>query len=129
MKNLVVMDIEKEEIDDKNFMFFAMTHYRDKHSNSYEDFQEDLTRFKHLKKLLNRYQKTNVLKERLILNHIIIIYNCFETKAATQMLLYQVDPSQWYILKPFLLFLKYIREDDLIHVTLDENVVERLRKI
>jgi hypothetical protein len=92
------------ELTKENWMLFAIKNYENPHSVTYEDFEEDLNKFKYIKRLLKRYELTGELKTHLILNHIIILYNVFDD-AATPLLFFKVEAIYWPILKAFLLFL------------------------
>lgn len=74
------------------------------------EFESDLKRTKYLKKLFRRYKATGDLKERLILNHIILLYNVFGIEPATRILFYKIDERDYDILKTFLLYLNYMPE-------------------
>ena len=78
---------------------------------------------------MNRYIENDKLSERLILNHLIVIFNVFGAEAALNMLQVKLDKEQWSTIKPFLVFLKYIRNDQLTGIEMDQKVVEVLRKI
>jgi hypothetical protein len=95
-----------EKVDETNFLLFAAKHYDNPSCFDTLEFYEDLNRFKYLKRLFSRYDETNELKERLILNHIIIIYNLFGVEAATKMLFFKLKGYHHY-LKPVLVFLNY----------------------
>ena len=73
---------------------------------SIEDYHNDMKRFKYIKRLLNQYSHSNELKMRLLLNHIIMVYNFFDNQAATRILFFKIDLNYWSILKPILIFLK-----------------------
>ena len=88
-----------------------------------------MKRFKYIKRLVNRYLENNILSERLILNHLIILFNVFDIEPALNMLEIKLDDRQWTVVKPFLVFLKYIKNDQLVGIQMDEKVVEALRKI
>ena len=92
------------ELNDDNFLVFAIKNYQSTGSVGLTDIQEDLKRFKYLKRLFNRYHKTGQISEQLILNHLIILYNVFG-KAATDMLFYKLEQEYWSDLKTFLVFL------------------------
>jgi hypothetical protein len=79
--------------------------------------------------LVNRYLDHDELGERLILNHLIVIFNSFGIEAGLNMLELKLDEKHWPIIKPFLIFLKYIRNDQYTGIAMDTEVVERLRKI
>jgi hypothetical protein len=72
------------------------------------EFEEDLKRIKYVKRLIRRYRITGELKERLILNHIIVLANVFGTEAAVRMLFFKFDEEDYDILKTFLVFLNYM---------------------
>jgi hypothetical protein len=111
-----------------------MHHYDNPQCHSLEEFEEDLKKFVYLKKLLSRYKKDNELRERLILNHIIVLYNVFGD-AATNMMFYKIDESCWDTLITFLVYLERMPEElaeysiKLSDYMLDERVISSLRKI
>jgi hypothetical protein len=92
------------ELTPDNWLFFAIQHYNNPSSVTYSDFEEDLKRFKYIKRLLKRYETTGELKTHLILNHIIVLYNVFDD-AATPLLFYKVEATYWSQIKAFMLFL------------------------
>lgn len=110
-------------------MLFAAKNYNNTQCMTQDEFEEDLQRFKYIKRLFNRYETTGELSERLILNHLIVLYNVFGIKAANHMMFYKIDEKSWPILKSFLVYLNYLPEDQHVEVPLDLNVVEALRKI
>ena len=97
-------------LNDDNIVIFAMKNYQNPSCKNIEEFQEDFNRIKYVKRLFNRYEKDGVLRERLILNHIITIYNVFGLEAATRMLFNRLDDKQYSLLKTFLTFLNYCPE-------------------
>lgn len=123
-----------EKLNENNFLLFAMNHYDNPQCHSLEEFDEDLKKFLYLKKLITRYKKDNDLKERLILNHIIVLYNVFGVNA-TRMLFYKVDKDNWDVLVTFLIYLGYMPETVpeynliLSDIKLDEKVIAVLRKL
>ena len=118
-----------EELNNKNFLLFAAKNYQNSQCMTQEEFEEDLQRFKYLKRLLNRYEVTGELSERLILNHLVVLYNVFGIKAANHMMFYKIEEKNWPILKTFLVYLNYLPEEQYVEVPLDEKIVEALRKI
>ena len=92
------------ELDHENWLFFAIKHYNNPLSVTYQDFEEDLKRFKYIKRLLKRYETTGELKTHLILNHVIVLYNVFG-EAATPLLFYKTEATYWRQIKAFMLFL------------------------
>jgi len=97
--------------------------------SDFVEFEDDLKRFKYIKRLLRRYYDTGVLKERLLLNHLIVLNNVFSMEAATTLLLYKIQPTYWPALKSFLIFLNSISDKDLTDIEHDEDVLEILGKI
>ncbi len=95
------------DLNDDNFLMFAMKAY-DSPNCIMSEFEEDLKRIKYVKRLIKRYKTTGELKERLILNHLIILSNVFGTKNSVRMLFYKIDGEDYDILKTFLLFLDYM---------------------
>ena len=118
-----------EILTEQNMLLYAAKHYYNPRFSDIEEFNEDLKRFKYIKRLVNRYIENGVLSERLILNHLIILFNVFDIEPALNMLEIKLDDKQWTVVKPFLVFLKYIKNDQLIGIEMDEKVVEALRKI
>lgn len=115
-------------LSEDNFLLYAMRYYSNNQCTSIKEFEEDLKRFLHLQKLLNRYKRDGVLKERLILNHIIVIYNLFGN-AATNMLFFKTNREDWSALTTFLIYLNRIPEDKMSLVPLDQIIIDVLRKI
>jgi hypothetical protein len=123
-----------EKLNESNFLLEAMHNYDNPQCHSLEEFEEDTKRFLYLKKLLSRYKNNGELRERLILNHIIVLYNIFGDNA-TRMLFFKIDKDCWDVLITFLVYLNRMPETLLEYgiilseITLDENVIATLRKI
>ena len=127
-----------EYLTDKNFLLFCAHHYDNAQYASTEDFIEDLNRIKYIKKLVTRYIENGDLKERLILNHIIVLNNCFGPEALCKILYLKLNTQMKYV-KPFLVLLNII--PDLIYnvgdekvidtnlIEMDELIVAKLRKV
>ena len=118
-----------DELNAKNFKLFASQHYNNPECVDVEEFKQDLNRFKYLKRLLKRYELTGELQERLILNQLIVLYNVFGIKACNKMMWYKINEEHWHYIKPFLVFLHYLPEDEKNEVALDPYIVEVLRKL
>ena len=118
-----------KELNDKNLFLYAANHYRTNKLVDADEFQEDLKRSKYIKRLLNRYLETDELPERLILNHLIVVFNVFGIEAALNILEFKLDDAHWPVMKPFLIFLNYIKNDQYTGITMDPDVVNVLRKI
>lgn len=119
-----------DELNEDNYIFFAIKHYDNPQAVTKEDFFEDLKRFKYLKRLLKTYVKEEVLKLHLILNHMIVIYNVFG-EAATPLLFYKITPEYWPILKSFMIYLNRYPEvpADLDTIEIDQYCFKELQKI
>jgi hypothetical protein len=118
-----------ETIDEDNFVLYGAKHY---HKNTFvdmEEFHEDLKRFNYLRRLVNRYVNNDQLSERLMLNHLIIIFNVFGIKPGLRMLEYKISAEHWHIIKPFLILLKTIKNHEYPLVGMDDKVVTRLREL
>ena len=96
-----------DNLNDDNFMMYAIKSYSSPNCIMSE-FEDDMKRLKYIKRLIKRYRATGELKERLILNHIIVLSNVFGTEACVRMLFYKFDPEDYAILKTFLIFLNYM---------------------
>ena len=118
-----------EDLDGDLIIFAAKNYYKPSGHVDPEEFYDDLKRFKYLKRLFYRYQNDNQLSERLILNHLIVIFNVFDIDPSLKMLEFQIKPDYWPAMKPFLIFLRHIRNDQYTEIPMDKTVVERLRKI
>jgi len=118
-----------DKLTNNNFSLYASNHYGNRQCCSIEEFKDDMQRFKYLKRLFKRYSAYNDLQERLILNHIIIIYNVFGIKAATRMLFFKVEEQHHAALKTFLVYLHYLKEEEHLSIPLDDKIIKVLRKI
>ena len=107
---------------------FALRHY-DNRGASKEEFEDDLKRFKYLKRLFRKYDTSKDFKSRLIINHVIILSNVFGVDAATTLLFFKIDKQHWSILKTILIFLDYMPENEIIDIEIDQNVMEELKRI
>lgn len=116
-----------DELTEENLFLYAAKHYYKPQFSDIEEFYEDLKRFKYIKRLINRYLENEDLAERLILNHLIVVFNSFGIEAALKILELKLDDKHWPVIKPFLIFLKYIRNDQYTGIVMDEKAVEALR--
>lgn len=118
-----------EDLNEDNFVLYAAKHYDNPQCVDSEEFYDDLNRFKYLKRLLRRYHDNNDLQERLILNHIIVLYNVFGIEPANRMMFYKMEERYWSQVKTFLVYLNFLPENEFIEIPLDETIVNVLRKI
>ena len=130
--------MEYDDLNEKNFLLFAMQHYDNPQCVDVEEFNDDLRKIKYIKRLFNQYSLGGDLKERLLLNHIIVFFNVFQTKAATRILFFKLDEKFWPMLKTFLFYLKFMPEDKIesingkelivTDILMDQGVIDSLRK-
>ena len=119
------------ELNEENFLLFAIKHYENPSALTKEDFEKDLNHFKYIKRLLKRYKGSGELKVHLLLNHFIILYNIFGD-ATTPMLFFKIDQSLWSAIKTFIVFLDKLPDFPkcYIHnIEMDERCLEELEKI
>lgn len=131
--SLTIMKID-EPLNNNTYLMYAMKNYNNPQCIGMEEFQEDLNRIKYIKRLFRKYKNNDVLRERLILNHIIIFYNIFDVEAATRILFHKIEEELHDLLKTFLVYLNYLPEIDipeanLINIPLDQFVINRLRDL
>lgn len=128
-----------ENLTDKNIELYCIKYYNNPQCLSLNDYKEDLKKIKYLKRLFNNYFTSGILKERLILNHLIMLFNVFDNYALSRILFFKFDKKYYSLLKTFLMYLNHIppkfirgiRGEDvsLIDIQLDEVVVDKLREL
>jgi hypothetical protein len=119
------------ELNEDNFLLFAIKHYENPQAVTKEDFEKDLNHFKYIKRLLKRYKKSGELKTHLILNHFIILYNVFG-EATTPMLFFKIEKELWSSVKSFIIFLNRLPEypkSGIHNIQVDLYCLEELYKI
>ena len=126
-----------DDLNEKNFLLYAMQHYENPQCVEVEEFNDDLKKIKYIKRLFNQYAIEGVLKERLLLNHIIVFYNVFSVEAATRILFYKLEEDIWPMLKTFLFYLNFLpdkiesingRTILTTEIPMDQGIVDSLRK-
>jgi len=118
-----------DELNKDNFVFFAIKNYDNPTSSSADDFDEDMNRFKYVKRWLKKYHETGNMNTHLLLNHIIIIFNCWH-EAAVPMLYYKIDSKYWNSLTSFLVYLQRLPEypeTDVHGIIPDLDIVRKLQ--
>lgn len=131
--------MHNDKLDETNFLLYAAKYYDNPHCYDTLEFYDDLNRFKYIKRLFNRYEETGELKERLIINHLTVLYNIFGAEAATRLLFLKLR-GHYHFLKPFLVLMGYMPESvsnigiegkNIINsdIPMDEKIVDILRKI
>ena len=118
-----------EKITSDNVNMFAIKYYDNPQCEGEKEFYDDMKKFKYIKRLLRKYDDSGVLRERLVLNHIIVLNNLFGPEACVTLLLFKIQREYWSTLKSFLLFLNIIRDDEMQNVEEDKTVVNALGKI
>ena len=108
---------------------FAKRHYDNPSDVNNQEFDDDMKRFKYLKRLFRKYDTSKELKMRLIINHIIILVNVFGVDAATTLLFFKIEREHWPLLKTFLVFLLFMPENDLVDIPIIHTVMGKLGKI
>jgi hypothetical protein len=119
------------ELNEDNFLLFAIKNYENPQAVTKEDFDKDLNHFKYIKRLLKRYKKSGELKTHLILNHFIILYNIFG-EATTPMLFFKIEKELWSSIKSFIIFLNRLPEypkSSIHNIQVDLYCLEELYKI
>jgi hypothetical protein len=125
-------------LTDKNFLVYACQNYHNPCCRSTEEFADDLRRIKYIKKLITRYMETGELKERLILNHTIILNNVFRPEPLCRILFLKMEPIFGYIkpflvglniLVPFILNVQVNRSIDTDMIAMDPGIVTAVRTI
>ena len=117
------------ELNKDNFLLFAIRYYENPNSSTEEEFQEDLKRFKYVKRWLKKYHDSGTINSHLLLNHIIVIFNCWND-AAIPMLFYKIEPHYWEYLKSFLVFLDRVPvwpPTELDNIESDINILNELK--
>jgi len=119
------------ELNEDNFLLFAIKNYENPQAVAKEDFDRDLNHFKYIKRLLKRYKNTGQLKTHLLLNHFIVLYNIFG-EATTPMLFFKIENELWSSMKSFVIFLGRFPEypkSSLHDVQVDMYCLSELYKI
>ena len=119
------------ELNESNYLLFAIKFYDNPQSVTREDFESDLKRIRYVKRLLKRYQNNGELKVHLILNHLIILFNVFN-EATVPLLFYNLDEELWPEIKSFLIFLNRVSEypkTKVNEIEADEYCLQQLKEL
>ena len=117
-----------DELNESNYILFAIKHYENPSCMTREDFDEDMKRFKYLKRLLKRYVRGGALRTHLIINHLIILYNVFG-EAATPLLFFKMEREYWSLIKTLLLYLNKYPIGMMPSLEVDPDLEEELEKL
>lgn len=116
-------------LTENNFELYASKHYQRSKWATTEEFKSDLARFKYINRLINRYYRDDDLKERLILNHIIVLGNVLSPEITAEMLMMNTECPLKSVIKTFLVYLHYLPENNYVEVPLDSTIINVLRGI
>ena len=117
-----------DELNESNYILFAIKHYENPSCMTREDFDEDMKRFKYLKRLLKRYVRGGALRTHLIINHLIILYNVFG-EAATPLLFFKMEREYWSLIKTLLLYLNKYPIGMMPSLEVDPDLEEELEQL
>lgn len=126
-----------DTLSEENMLLYAAKNY-DKPNSIQSEFEEDYKRIRYIKRLLQKYRISGSIKERLLLNHLIVLQNVFGVEASTRMLFFRIDQKDWSSLKTFLIYTSAMPNilrgigDKEIHssdIPLDEYLVKALRSL
>lgn len=122
-------------LTDENFLLYTIKYYNNSSCTGMKEFQDDVKRFKYIKRLLRKYKKTEQVSEKLILNHIILLYNVFDTFIVPS-LFFKIETEHWSQIKTFLVYLNYLPDNYMINgnvneteIPLDNLIINKLRKL
>ena len=127
-----------EALNEDVFLIYCAKYYDNPNCHSTDEFLEDLKRIKYVKRLFIKYHKDKEIKERLVINHLIVLYNVFGVEVTTRLLFYKLNKEDYSALKTYLLFLNYmpskikgIKGQDInsSDISVDMNIADSLRKI
>ncbi len=127
-----------DDLTENTIDMYMMRSYTNPQCIGIEEYNDDVSLIKYIKRLLNRYKKTGELKHQLLLNHIIVIYNVFGTDAGTRILLYTIEEYHWASLKTIMVYLQTMPEvvrgiggQDILtsDIAIDEEIARRLREL
>ena len=118
--------VDFSELTQENINMFAMKHYDNSSCVDEAEFLDDLKRFRYLKRLFRKYDTSEELKVRLIVNHIIVLSNVFGVDATTTLLFFKIESNHWSLLKTLLVYLQFMPENDLINVPINREVMVEL---
>ena len=127
-----------DDLNEGTFLIYAMKEYNNVQCTDVEEFYDDLKKIKYIKRLFNIYKNDGQLKERLILNHLIVFFNVFPIHSGTRILFYKIEEDFWPILKTFLIYLdrmpdkiESIRGKEILStdIKLDNGIITKLRSI
>jgi len=117
------------KITKDNWLFYAIKNYDCPNLDSEKEFYEDVKRFKYIKRLFRKYKSTGELKTRLVINHLIVLQNVFGVDAACTLLFFKIEREFWGILKTFLVYLKYVSDEEFNNVKVNKTILNSLEQM
>lgn len=120
--------MQKFELNEDNFVLFLMKHYDNPGCSGIQEFYDDIKRFKYIRRLFKKYDSQDELRERLIINHLVVLNNLFGVDTVSKVLAYKIDTSFYKYLKPFMLYLN-MNVLDIDCEDMDQHIIDVLRKI
>jgi len=117
------------QLTDDNFIIFAIKNYNNPICSDINEFYEDINKIKYIKKQVSRYYTNNEINERLFLNNIITFFNVFELEAAKIMLLHKIEFDYWSAIKTAMVFLGYMKKEEIDYVKLDPTINKKLNEL
>jgi hypothetical protein len=122
-----------DKLDEFNFLLYAAKHYDNPQCYDTIEFYDDLKRIKYIKRLFNKYSCKKPLKDRLVLNHILILNNVFGAEACSRILFFKIEPKYHSFLKTFLSYLqilpKQLPDVKLDEIPVDHRIMQTLKEI
>ncbi len=118
-----------ETLTKDNITMYAIQHYHNPSCEGMSEFDDDMKRFKYIKRLFRKYKEAGILKERLLLNHIIVLNKLFGAEASSTLLFFKTERQHWGVLKSFLEFLNIMPQYDLIDIKSDDIVKQKLMEL
>ena len=118
-----------DELDKDTFVLYAARNYYSPRCIDAEEFYDDLSRFKYIKRLVNRHQRGGDLGEKLLMNHLTILLNVFGHEAGLKMLEYKIGIENFDVIKPFLIYMNAIKYDQYTGIKMDQIVINKLRQL
>lgn len=120
-------------LNEDNFLLYAIKAYDNPHATGMNEFYEDLNRIKYIKRLFNKYDCKKTLKERLVLNHLIILSNVFGTEGTSRILFYKIEAKYHSYLKTFLNFLNILPRElpdlNIEKIPVDHRIAKILKEL
>jgi hypothetical protein len=126
-----------DNLTSENIMLYCMKVY-DRPNMLMSEFKDDMKRFNYLKRLFRRYRKYDELRERLVLNHLVVLYNVFGAEALSRLLFFKMSKDDYSALKTYLIFLscmpdvvRGIKGSDILSsdIPVDMNIAKVLREL